>query len=99
MENPEDPAGSESLIHAHAETYEFDAKHGRLIMDGVKMTERRAKHCLLMMPDPSNSYNKLIIVIGGVTVKDRKNPYTKKTVQSYHDLDSVEYFSLAERKW
>jgi len=77
LENSDEPGTSEQLMRAHAATFEFNVKSGRSIEH--KMTEHRAKHCLLIMPDPSNQYNKLILAIGGVTVRDRKNPYTKRT--------------------
>ena len=63
------------------------------------MTEKRAKHCLCMLPDPQNAYNKIILAIGGVTVSYWRDPYQKQTKQKIKDLASVEFYSINESKW
>lgn len=68
-------------------------------MGKVKMNEKRAKHCLVMVEDPRDAYNKLVLAIGGITVRCKRDPYLKRTTQRHVDLASVEYFSLKERKW
>lgn len=63
------------------------------------MTEKRAKHCLTIIDDPANSYNKLVLAIGGITVRNRRDPYLKKTTQTLCDIATVEFFSLETKKW
>jgi hypothetical protein len=63
---------------AHDTSFEFNVKSGRMNLKAL-MTEKRAKHCLCMLPDPQNTYNKIILAIGGITVSYWRDPYQKQT--------------------
>lgn len=63
------------------------------------MTEKRAKHCLAMMEDPKNPFNKLILAIGGISIIYNKDPYTKTKTQKYKDLSTVESYSIQDGNW
>jgi hypothetical protein len=100
VENPEeeDAAMMQQFDKTHDESFEFNVKHGKCLVK-AKMTEKRAKHCLAMVEDPKNSFNKLILAIGGIQVGYRRDPYLKQTKQRVKDLASVEFFSLNDKKW
>jgi hypothetical protein len=63
------------------------------------MNEKRAKHCMVIVEDPADAYNKLILAIGGVSVSYHRDPYLKETKQKVFDLSSVEAFSISNGKW
>ena len=93
LENPEDPSYSLAFDHAYAESFEFNVKFARCT-GRATMNEKRAKHCLAMVEDPANPFNKLILAIGGVSVNRWRDPYQKVTKQRVYDLATVEFFSL-----
>lgn len=98
IEDEEDIAKMPMFDQVHNKSIELNVKNARCTNTAL-MTEKRAKHCLTMMEDCKCSYNKLILAIGGVTIKYRRDPYLKKTTQSVHDLASVEFYSLQGRTW
>ena len=97
-ENPEDPVWSPVYDQTHEESYEFNVKYGRLNQMAL-MKDKRAKHCLVILEDYQNVFNKLILAIGGVNITYKNDPYQKTTKQIYHDLASVEFYSLEDKKW
>lgn len=67
VENPEeeDFTLTSQFDKTHEVSFEFNVKYGKCLVQ-AKMTEKRAKHCLAMVEDPKNAYNKLVLAIGGI---------------------------------
>jgi hypothetical protein len=79
VENPDDEAGNwEIFDQTWDRSFEFNIKWGRITNRAI-MTQKRAKHCLCMIQDPKNTFNKLILAIGGITISYKRDPYLKKT--------------------
>ena len=59
------------------------------------MMERRAKHSLTQMQDPMDSFNKLLIALGGITFTYHTNLQKKKKTQSMKEKDFGVQFKIS----
>lgn len=96
LENPED-VYSEIFDYCHEMSFELNVKLGTCTTVS-KMKEKRARHCLTMMPS-GDHFNKHIIAVGGVQIRYNRDPYKKRTKMIYFDLANIEYYSLATQTW
>lgn len=97
MENPEDDYAN-AFDHVHDDSFMFNVKNLGQVKH-TKMMMKRAKHCLALTVDPKDPYNQLILAIGGIYVTHRQDLFYKKTIQTFHDTNLVEYYSIKSQKW
>ena len=87
-ENPEDIHKSPQFDYAYDTSFMFDVKRKvrdeeitskdmGVCMGEYKMVEKRAKHCMTIVQDPHDSYNKLIIAIGGINITHYRDLFKK----------------------
>eukprot|EP00347_Sterkiella_histriomuscorum_P017947 403347374 len=95
--NPEDPL-SQQFDHTYNDAFLFDVKNTKLL-NHMKMTTNRAKHCVAMLNDPNDSFNRLILVIGGVYVTNHRDLFKKTSYQKYHDISNVEFYSIKSQSF
>lgn len=48
-------------------------------MSKLTMTMARARHCVAMAHDPKDSYNRLVLIIGGVYTTQHRDLFYKTT--------------------
>ena len=87
---------SKQFEYTYNDAFIFNVKKVELVHH-TNMNTNRARHCMTFAEDPNDSYNKLVIVIGGIYITYHKDLFLKKTTASYHNTANVEFYSLSTK--